>query len=134
MEKMGQRTKSTRPGLPHTGRPHGRVPLTSLDHDLKQSHMGVSHGHVPAEPKFSPIRKRPILRALRHSKAYKYTLEEEKRGDVEEESRNCSRKADRSISKAEFTIKTEDLPSNSLRIFGILIQVKLLFRGGIDPV
>ncbi|KHF99707.1 hypothetical protein F383_38575 [Gossypium arboreum] len=24
---MGQRTKSTRPGLPHTGRPHGRVPL-----------------------------------------------------------------------------------------------------------
>ncbi|KHG07088.1 hypothetical protein F383_33611 [Gossypium arboreum] len=63
---MGQRTKSTRPGLPHTGRPHGRVPLASL----KQSPIGVSHGRVPAEPKFSPIRKRPILRALRHSKAY----------------------------------------------------------------
>ncbi|KHF99676.1 Rho GTPase-activating gacW [Gossypium arboreum] len=59
MEKMGQRTKSTGPRLPHTGRPHDR--------------------RVPIEPKFSPIRKRPILRALRHSKAYKYTLEEEKR-------------------------------------------------------
>ncbi|KHF97248.1 hypothetical protein F383_36607 [Gossypium arboreum] len=32
---MGQRTKSTRPGLPHTGRPHSRVPLASLDHGLK---------------------------------------------------------------------------------------------------
>ncbi|KHF99368.1 hypothetical protein F383_38335 [Gossypium arboreum] len=67
---MDQHTKSTRPGLPHTGRPHGRVPLASLDHGLKQSHTGMSHGRVPAEPKFSPIRKRPILRALRHSKAY----------------------------------------------------------------
>ncbi|KHG07876.1 Putative iroquois-class homeodomain irx-1 [Gossypium arboreum] len=27
IEKMGQCTKSTRPGLPRTGRPHGRVPL-----------------------------------------------------------------------------------------------------------
>ncbi|KHG07233.1 ALG-2 interacting X [Gossypium arboreum] len=36
----------------------------------KQSHTGVSHRRVPTEPKFSPIRKRPILRALRHSKAY----------------------------------------------------------------
>ncbi|KHG19869.1 Gasdermin-C [Gossypium arboreum] len=42
MEKIGQRTKSTRPGLPHTGRPHGRVPLASLDHGLKQSYTGVS--------------------------------------------------------------------------------------------
>ncbi|KHG00265.1 Histone-lysine N-methyltransferase EHMT1 [Gossypium arboreum] len=25
--KIDQRTKSTGPGLPHTGRPHGRVPL-----------------------------------------------------------------------------------------------------------
>ncbi|KHG17071.1 hypothetical protein F383_23146 [Gossypium arboreum] len=39
---MGQHMKSTWPGLPHTGRPHGRVPLASLDHDLKQSHTGVS--------------------------------------------------------------------------------------------
>ncbi|KHG26312.1 hypothetical protein F383_32742 [Gossypium arboreum] len=39
---MGQRTKSTRPRFPHTGRPHGRVPLASLDHGLKQSHTGVS--------------------------------------------------------------------------------------------
>ncbi|KHG08351.1 hypothetical protein F383_35802 [Gossypium arboreum] len=30
----------------------------------------MSHGRVPAKPKFSPIRKRPILGALRHSKAY----------------------------------------------------------------
>ncbi|KHG16132.1 hypothetical protein F383_20942 [Gossypium arboreum] len=41
-EKMGQRTKSTRPRLPHMGGPHGRVPLASLDHGLKQSHTGVS--------------------------------------------------------------------------------------------
>ncbi|KHF99937.1 hypothetical protein F383_38748 [Gossypium arboreum] len=59
---MGQRTKSTRPGLPHMRRPHGRVPLTRSKHD--------SHGRVPTEPKFSPIQKRPFLRALRHSKAY----------------------------------------------------------------
>ncbi|KHG27604.1 hypothetical protein F383_34447 [Gossypium arboreum] len=30
---MGQRTKSTRPGLPHTGRPHCRVNLTESKHD-----------------------------------------------------------------------------------------------------
>ncbi|KHG29988.1 hypothetical protein F383_36135 [Gossypium arboreum] len=41
-EKMGQLTKSTRSGLPHTGRPHGHVPLASLNHDFKQSYMGVS--------------------------------------------------------------------------------------------
>ncbi|KHG11356.1 RNA-directed RNA polymerase L [Gossypium arboreum] len=34
MEKMGQRTKLTWPGLPHTGRPHGRVKLANLKHDL----------------------------------------------------------------------------------------------------
>ncbi|KHG27876.1 hypothetical protein F383_34590 [Gossypium arboreum] len=39
---MGQCMKSARPGLPHTGRPHSRVPLASLDHGLKQSHTGVS--------------------------------------------------------------------------------------------
>ncbi|KHF98670.1 Error-prone DNA polymerase [Gossypium arboreum] len=39
---MDQHTKSTRPGLPHTGKPHGHVPLASLEHGLKQSHMGVS--------------------------------------------------------------------------------------------
>ncbi|KHG00101.1 hypothetical protein F383_38808 [Gossypium arboreum] len=39
---MGQRTKSTRPGLLHTGRPHGCVPLASLDHGLKQSLTSVS--------------------------------------------------------------------------------------------
>ncbi|KHG20056.1 hypothetical protein F383_25564 [Gossypium arboreum] len=41
-EKIGQRMKSTQPGLPHTSRLHGRVPLASLDHDLKQSHTGAS--------------------------------------------------------------------------------------------
>ncbi|KHG25770.1 Alanine--tRNA ligase [Gossypium arboreum] len=66
--KIDQRTKSTGPGLPHTGRPHGRVPLVS--NHTRACHMGMSHGRVPAEPKFSPIRKRPILRARRHSKAY----------------------------------------------------------------
>ncbi|KHG04997.1 hypothetical protein F383_31292 [Gossypium arboreum] len=30
IEKMGQRTKSTWPGHPHTGRPHARAYLTSL--------------------------------------------------------------------------------------------------------
>ncbi|KHG10213.1 hypothetical protein F383_14086 [Gossypium arboreum] len=42
--------------------------------------MAVSHGHVPAKPKLSPIRKRLFWRVSRHSKAYKYALEEEKRG------------------------------------------------------
>ena len=70
-EKMGQSTKSTRPGPPHTGRPHGCVNLAELERD--------SYGRVPAEPKLSPIRKRLILRAFRHSKAYKYTLEEEEK-------------------------------------------------------
>ncbi|KHG14211.1 hypothetical protein F383_17359 [Gossypium arboreum] len=32
--------------------------------------MGVSHGGAPTEPKYSPICIRPILRALRHAKAY----------------------------------------------------------------
>ncbi|KHF99576.1 hypothetical protein F383_38542 [Gossypium arboreum] len=36
-EKMGQSTKSTRSGLPHTGRLHGRVNLAELEHD--------SHGY-----------------------------------------------------------------------------------------
>ncbi|KHG28187.1 hypothetical protein F383_35032 [Gossypium arboreum] len=30
----------------------------------------MSHGLVPTEPKYSPIQKRKIFRALRHSKAY----------------------------------------------------------------
>ncbi|KHG29185.1 hypothetical protein F383_35503 [Gossypium arboreum] len=30
---MGQSTKSTRLGLPHTGRPHGRVKLVGSKHD-----------------------------------------------------------------------------------------------------
>ncbi|KHG16502.1 Ras-related RABA6a -like protein [Gossypium arboreum] len=67
-EKMGQSNKSTRPGPPHTGRPNGRV-------NLAGSSTGVPHELVPTEPKLSPIRKRLILRALRLSKAYKYTLE-----------------------------------------------------------
>ncbi|KHG05939.1 Dynein assembly factor 1, axonemal [Gossypium arboreum] len=33
MEKMSQRMKSTRPGPPHTGRPHGRVNLAESKHD-----------------------------------------------------------------------------------------------------
>ncbi|KHG22255.1 hypothetical protein F383_27740 [Gossypium arboreum] len=45
--------------------------------------MTVAHGRVPVKPKLSPIQKMPLLRASRHSKAYKYTLEEEKRGDGE---------------------------------------------------
>ncbi|KHF99432.1 hypothetical protein F383_38420 [Gossypium arboreum] len=73
MEKIGQRTKSTRPGPPHTGRPHGRLNLAKS----KTTH-----------------RKRPILRILRHSKAYKYTLKEEEKGHTGKEAGNCSRKAD----------------------------------------
>ncbi|KHG13788.1 Minor capsid VP2 [Gossypium arboreum] len=87
IEKMGQSMKSTRPGPPHTGRPHGCV-------NLAGSSTGVSHGHVLAEPKLSPIRKRLILRALRHSKAYKYTLEEEERGTHGKEGRNYLKGAD----------------------------------------
>ncbi|KHF97290.1 Retinoblastoma-related 2 [Gossypium arboreum] len=82
---MGQRTKSTQPGLPHTGKLHGHVNLAESKHN--------AHGHVPAKPKFSPIQKKPILRALRQSKTYKYTLEEEERGHTERKAGNCSRKA-----------------------------------------
>ncbi|KHG07934.1 hypothetical protein F383_34913 [Gossypium arboreum] len=58
-EKIGQRMKPTWPGLPQWS-----------DHTPVSFWQGVSHGRVPAEPKFTPIRKRPILRALRHSKDY----------------------------------------------------------------
>ncbi|KHG15058.1 Dihydrodipicolinate synthase [Gossypium arboreum] len=85
-EKIDQHVKSTRPGLPYTGKPHARVVLAgsstartslhSLEHGLKKSKMGVSHVRVPVEPKFSLIRKRPLLRDFRHSKAYLNTLEE----------------------------------------------------------
>ncbi|KHG07537.1 hypothetical protein F383_34516 [Gossypium arboreum] len=44
---------------------------------MGQNSKHDSQERVPAEPKLSPIRKRPILKASRHSKAYKYTLEEE---------------------------------------------------------
>ncbi|KHG25890.1 Minor capsid VP2 [Gossypium arboreum] len=101
---MGQSTKSTRPGLPHTGRPQGRVNLAKSKHDytgrthtraiLTGLSTGVSHGCVPAEPKLSPIRKRLISRVFRHSKAYKYTLDEEEREHREKEERKCSREAD----------------------------------------
>ncbi|KAG8483206.1 hypothetical protein CXB51_022197 [Gossypium anomalum] len=40
---MGQSTKSTQPGPPHTGRSHGHVNLAELKHD--------SHGLEPAEYK-----------------------------------------------------------------------------------
>ncbi|KHG21526.1 hypothetical protein F383_27779 [Gossypium arboreum] len=39
---MGQSTKSTRPGLLHTGRPHGRVNLAESKHDSQACHTGVS--------------------------------------------------------------------------------------------
>ncbi|KHG01250.1 hypothetical protein F383_39209 [Gossypium arboreum] len=52
---MGQCTKSTRLGLPHTAL------TTALSNRTRT---------CPYRPKFSPIRRRPILRALRHSKAY----------------------------------------------------------------
>ncbi|KHG03202.1 Mannonate dehydratase [Gossypium arboreum] len=81
MEKMGQHGKSTRPGLPYTGRPHGHADHTPVSIWQARAWLEViAHGHVPTEPKLSPIRKRLILRALRHSEAYKYTLEEEKMG------------------------------------------------------
>ncbi|KHG25427.1 hypothetical protein F383_00764 [Gossypium arboreum] len=40
-EKMGQRTKSTRPGPPHTGRPHNRVNLEESKHDTLACHTSV---------------------------------------------------------------------------------------------
>ncbi|KHG08335.1 hypothetical protein F383_35643 [Gossypium arboreum] len=49
--------------MTYTGRLHVRAYSTA-------STTGVSNGCVPAEPKYSPIQKWPIFRALRHSKAY----------------------------------------------------------------
>ncbi|KHF98343.1 hypothetical protein F383_37605 [Gossypium arboreum] len=65
---MGQRTKSTWLDF-----------LTRADHtdvSLWQALTMTLSNRTRAclaESKFSPIRKRPILRALRHSKAYKNT-------------------------------------------------------------
>ncbi|KHG09732.1 Undecaprenyl-phosphate 4-deoxy-4-formamido-L-arabinose transferase [Gossypium arboreum] len=39
---MDQHEKSTRPRLPHTGSPHGRLHLAELKHDLQTCHTGVS--------------------------------------------------------------------------------------------
>ncbi|KHG25934.1 hypothetical protein F383_02214 [Gossypium arboreum] len=51
---MDQHVKSTRPGLPYTGKPHARVLLVESSTDM-------SHGSVPVEPKFSPIQKKANL-------------------------------------------------------------------------
>ncbi|KHG06962.1 D-amino acid dehydrogenase small subunit [Gossypium arboreum] len=83
IEKMVQRTNQ-----------NGLDFLTRADHMTVSLWQEIAHGRVPTKPKFSPIQKQTILRALSHSKAYKYTLEEEKRRDIQEEARNCSRKAD----------------------------------------
>ncbi|KHG25343.1 Aspartate--tRNA ligase [Gossypium arboreum] len=64
---------------------HGLDLLTWADHmdvsiwQARARPEVIAHGDVPAKRKLSPIRKRLILRAFRHSKAYKYTLEEEER-------------------------------------------------------
>ncbi|KHG06224.1 hypothetical protein F383_32348 [Gossypium arboreum] len=63
---MGQHTKSTRSRPPHTGKPHGRVNLAELKHD--------SHRWTTRSCLFNKLDH-----GLKHSKAYKYTLEEEKR-------------------------------------------------------
>ncbi|KHG04259.1 hypothetical protein F383_30002 [Gossypium arboreum] len=48
---MDQRTKSTRPGLPHTGRSHGRVPLARrhLDRGRNRREQGIAQGK-PIDP------------------------------------------------------------------------------------
>ncbi|KHG21410.1 hypothetical protein F383_28405 [Gossypium arboreum] len=67
---MDPHGKTTWPGLPHTGVSHDHVNLARSKPDLHSRPSVIAHGRVPAKPKFSPIQKRPILRALRHSKAY----------------------------------------------------------------
>ena len=64
--------------------PHGCVQFNRSNMAWQSHHTALSHGRVPTEPKLSPIRKRPLWRVSRHSKAYKYALEEEKMGDREE--------------------------------------------------
>ncbi|KHG18501.1 hypothetical protein F383_07458 [Gossypium arboreum] len=49
--------------MTYMGRLHARAYSTALT-------TGVLHERVPAEPKYSPIQKRPIFRALRHPKSY----------------------------------------------------------------
>ena len=64
-EKMGQHGKSTRPGLPHR--------VVHMPVSIQQTRTrfeAIAHGRVPVKPKSSPIRKRPLLRVLKHSKAY----------------------------------------------------------------
>ncbi|KHF99036.1 lps-assembly lptd [Gossypium arboreum] len=49
--------------MTYTGRLHACAYSIALT-------TGMSYGRVPTESKYNPIQKRPILRALRHSKAY----------------------------------------------------------------
>ncbi|KHG08384.1 LPS-assembly lptD [Gossypium arboreum] len=75
-KKMNPHGKSTRLGLPHTVVPIWQDRSTTYTGKLHACAYstalttGVSHERVPAEPKNSPILKRPLLRAIRHSKAY----------------------------------------------------------------
>ncbi|KHG04501.1 hypothetical protein F383_29725 [Gossypium arboreum] len=42
---MGQLMKSIRPGLPHTGRPHGRVNLEESKHDSHGYNTRLCHSN-----------------------------------------------------------------------------------------
>ncbi|KHG04017.1 hypothetical protein F383_29219 [Gossypium arboreum] len=65
------------------GNQHGLDFLTQACHtavsiwrDRSTTYTGRLHARrVPVEPKYSPIQKRPLLRALSHSKAYLNTGE-----------------------------------------------------------
>ncbi|KHG30639.1 hypothetical protein F383_11498 [Gossypium arboreum] len=97
--------------MTHTGKPHARAYLTSLT-------TGVSHGCVTAEPKLSPIQKRLILRVLRHSKTYKYTLKEEEKGHTEREEGNYSRKLIDPSQKPDLSSRLKISPQFPFRSFG----------------
>ncbi|KHG17590.1 hypothetical protein F383_07077 [Gossypium arboreum] len=48
----------------------GRLHAHAYSTALTTGWSNRTHERVPAEPKYSPIQKRPLWRALKHSKAY----------------------------------------------------------------
>ncbi|KHG08784.1 Zinc metalloproteinase nas-12 [Gossypium arboreum] len=76
----------------------------------------MSHGRVPAEPKYSPIQKRILLRALRHFKAY-LTPEEALRTDTGSRRQGITQ---------EKPIGPSQKPDSSSRL---KISLQFLFKG-----
>ncbi|XP_052873977.1 uncharacterized protein LOC128279384 [Gossypium arboreum] len=85
-----------------------------------RSHTGWTHAHVPSRVDFTSyfpnMRKNLIFKLSKHSKVYKYPLEEDIRGQSEKIEENTRRTASQSTQKW-VSIKIEDSPFNFFRSF-----------------